>query len=118
MIVYVEFDKKKMANVNFVTIFGDLFDFLPLCQKDFRFNFSQIFTSLRPYAKLMFQPCQLKAKVTLEGKQFDFMFAQYLYPIRSYIMFLLNWLNGFFSEKMYRIHVSVMRVQGQCYNFI
>ena len=35
-------------------------------------------------------------------------------------MFLLNLLksNGFFSEKMYRIHVSVIRAQGQCPNFL
>ena len=35
-------------------------------------------------------------------------------------MFLLNLLdkNGFFSEKMYRTHVSVIRAQGQCHNFM
>ena len=27
-------------------------------------------------------------------------------------------LNGFFSEKTYRIHVCVMRAQCQCYNFM
>ena len=41
------------------------FEFLPLCQKDFHFNFSQIFNSLRLYATIMFHPCQLK--VTVEG---------------------------------------------------
>ena len=30
---------------------------------------------------------------------------------------LLN-LNGFFSEKMYRIHISVIWAQGQCANFM
>ena len=36
------------------------------------------------------------------------------------IMFLLNLLpwNGFFSEKMYRTHVSVIRAQGQCPYFM
>ena len=30
------------------------FEFLLLCQKDFHFNFSQIFNSLRLYANIMF----------------------------------------------------------------
>ena len=42
------------------------FEFLPLCQKDFHFNLSQIFNSLRLYANIMFHPCQLK--VTVEGQ--------------------------------------------------
>ena len=35
-------------------------------------------------------------------------------------MYLLNLLNqiGFFSEKMYRTHVSIIRAQGQCPNFM
>ena len=43
-----------------------IFEFLPLCQKDFHFNFSQIFNSLRLYANIMFHPCQLK--VIVEGQ--------------------------------------------------
>ena len=42
------------------------FEFLPLCQKDFHFNFSQIFNSLRLYANITLHPCQLK--VTVEGQ--------------------------------------------------
>ena len=41
-----------------------IFEFLPLCQKDF--HFSQIFNSLRLYANIMFHPFQLK--VIVEGQ--------------------------------------------------
>ena len=33
-------------------------------------------------------------------------------------MFLLKSLNGLVSEKLYRIHVSFMRTQGQCHEFM
>ena len=42
------------------------FEVLLLCQKDFHFNLSQIFNSLRLYANIMFHPCQLE--VTVEGQ--------------------------------------------------
>ena len=42
------------------------FEFFPLCQKDFHFNFSQIFNSLRQYGDIMFHQCQLN--VTVEGQ--------------------------------------------------
>ena len=67
------------------------FDFLPLFKEDFKFNFSQIFTSLKLYAKRMFQSCQLKVKVTVEGQYLNIGF--HLCTIT--IMFLLNLLNWF-----------------------
>ena len=42
------------------------FEFLPSYQKDFHYNLSQLFNSLRLYAYSMFQPCQLM--VTIEGQ--------------------------------------------------
>ena len=66
----------------------ELLKFLPLCQKYFHFNFSQIFNSMRLYANIMFHPCQLKA--TVEGQQFE-----HLISCLHYVSFKLAKLKWF-----------------------
>ena len=77
------------------------FEFLPFCQKDFLFNFSQILNSLRLYANILFHPCQLK--VTVQGQWFE-----HLVSCLHYVSKMVSSVGGCTEYMLYGLKVSVI----------